>query len=71
MACHEAESIAGVLSAPSPTEFGSPLQVTPVFRSLAEGIPSPKFSESVSNFRILSLLIIYQAIRVVFFYFCN
>jgi hypothetical protein len=26
----------------------SPIQVTPIFRSLAEGIPSPEFSESVS-----------------------
>ncbi|KAK4481610.1 hypothetical protein RD792_012514 [Penstemon davidsonii] len=33
------------------TEFNSPLHVTPLFRSLAAAIPSPKFSESV---RILS-----------------
>lgn len=37
-----------VVSASSSTEFSSPLQVTPLFRSLAAGIPSPKFSESVS-----------------------
>ncbi|KAL6969556.1 Transcription factor [Sarracenia purpurea var. burkii] len=36
----------------SVTEFGSPLQVTPIFRSLAAGIPSPKFSESVSHLTI-------------------
>ncbi|KAM7468560.1 hypothetical protein LguiB_016122 [Lonicera macranthoides] len=30
------------------TEFTSPLQVTPLFRSLAAEIPSPYFSESVS-----------------------
>lgn len=30
------------------TEFSSPIHVTPLFRSLAAGIPSPKFSESVS-----------------------
>ncbi|CAF2090634.1 unnamed protein product [Brassica rapa] len=29
-------------------EFNSPVQVTPLFRSLAAGIPSPQFSESVS-----------------------
>lgn len=28
-------------------EFKSPVQVTPLFRSLAAGIPSPQFSESV------------------------
>ncbi|KAK2408345.1 transcription factor MYB88 [Trifolium repens] len=28
----------------------SPIQVTPIFRSLAEGIPSPEFSESEKNF---------------------
>jgi hypothetical protein len=38
-----------VVSASSSTEFSSPLQVTPLFRSLAAGIPSPKFSESVSQ----------------------
>lgn len=37
-----------VVSVSSSTEFSSPFQVTPVFRSLAAGIPSPKFSESVS-----------------------
>ncbi|KAL4569555.1 hypothetical protein LXL04_025195 [Taraxacum kok-saghyz] len=29
------------------SEFNSPIQVTPLFRSMAEGIPSPQFSESV------------------------
>jgi len=29
-------------------KFSSPIQVTPLFRSLADGIPSPQFSESVS-----------------------
>lgn len=38
----------GIVSALSSTEFSSPLQVTPLFRSLAAGIPSPQFSESVS-----------------------
>ncbi|CAH9090130.1 unnamed protein product [Cuscuta epithymum] len=36
-------------------EFGSPLQVAPVFRSLAAGIPSPKFSESERQFLIKTL----------------
>lgn len=30
-------------------KFSSPIQVTPLFRSLADGIPSPQFSESVSS----------------------
>ncbi|XLR34577.1 hypothetical protein S83_062477, partial [Arachis hypogaea] len=34
------------VSASSRVEFGSPVQVTPIFRSLAAGIPSPQFSES-------------------------
>lgn len=33
---------------PGEEEFNSPVQVTPLFRSLAAGIPSPQFSESVS-----------------------
>lgn len=28
--------------------FNSPIQVTPLFKSMAAGIPSPQFSESVS-----------------------
>lgn len=48
MSCDERPINDGLVSAPSSTEFGSPLQVTPLFRSLAAGIPSPKFSESVS-----------------------
>ncbi|KAI7748383.1 hypothetical protein M8C21_034021 [Ambrosia artemisiifolia] len=31
------------------SEFNSPLQVTPLFRSMAAGIPSPQFSESVRS----------------------
>lgn len=46
--CDEQPNNDGVVSVSSSTEFGSPLQVTPLFRSLAAGIPSPKFSESVS-----------------------
>ncbi|CAN0923718.1 Transcription factor MYB88 [Linum grandiflorum] len=37
-----------VVNASSSTKFGSPHQVTPLFGSLAVGIPSPQFSESVS-----------------------
>lgn len=37
-------------------KFSSPIQVTPLFRSLADGIPSPQFSESVS----LSFMFIIQ-----------
>jgi len=37
------------VSATAECEYPSPLQVTPQFRSLAEAIPSPKFSESVSK----------------------
>ncbi|KAK4760450.1 hypothetical protein SAY87_005343 [Trapa incisa] len=35
--------------------ISSPLQVTPVFRSFAAGIPSPKFSESERNFLMKTL----------------
>ncbi|XP_023742983.1 transcription factor MYB124 [Lactuca sativa] len=37
------------------SEFNSPLQVTPLFRSMAEGIPSPQFSESERNFLLKTL----------------
>ncbi|ESQ33041.1 hypothetical protein EUTSA_v10004109mg [Eutrema salsugineum] len=36
-------------------EFNSPVQVTPLFRSLAAGIPSPQFSESERNFLLKTL----------------
>lgn len=49
--CDEGTNNDAVVSALSSTEFSSPIQVTPMFRSLAAGIPSPKFSESVSSFR--------------------
>lgn len=32
----------------SSNEFDFPLQATPLFRSLASGVPSPQFTESVS-----------------------
>lgn len=37
----------------SSSEFSSPMHVIPLFRSLAAGIPSPQFSESVSELYIL------------------
>ncbi|XP_022868562.1 transcription factor MYB124-like isoform X2 [Olea europaea var. sylvestris] len=40
----------GVVGEYSNIEFSSPLQVTPLFRSLAAAIPSPKFSESEKHF---------------------
>ncbi|KAJ6718956.1 MYB PROTEIN-RELATED [Salix purpurea] len=43
------------VSASSSTEFSSPLQFTPLFRSLSAGIPSPKFSESERNFLLKTL----------------
>ncbi|CAI0387612.1 unnamed protein product [Linum tenue] len=44
-----------VVSSSSSTEFGSPRQVTPLFRSLAAGIPSPQFSESERRFLLKTL----------------
>ncbi|KAB1208024.1 Myb-related protein B [Morella rubra] len=53
--CDEQPNNDGVVSVSSSTEFGSPLQVTPLFRSLAAGIPSPKFSESERSFLLKTL----------------
>ncbi|KAG8366316.1 hypothetical protein BUALT_Bualt17G0067200 [Buddleja alternifolia] len=52
--CNDMKDTNGVVCEYSNTEFGSPLHVTPLFRALAETIPTPKFSESV---RILNSLI--------------
>lgn len=54
----------GAVFVSSSTAFSSPLQVTPLFRSLAAGIPSPKFSESVSNLKPLCLLDLKQVVAV-------
>nr|XP_025886221.1 transcription factor MYB124-like [Solanum lycopersicum] len=43
------------VSATDGCEYPSPLQVTPQFRSLAEAIPSPKFSESERQFLLKTL----------------
>uniref|UniRef100_A0A5B7B1D9 Uncharacterized protein n=2 Tax=Davidia involucrata TaxID=16924 RepID=A0A5B7B1D9_DAVIN len=53
--CDELKIDSQVVSALSSTEFSSPLQVTPLFRSLAAGIPSPKFSESERHFLLKTL----------------
>ncbi|KAJ9709243.1 hypothetical protein PVL29_000952 [Vitis rotundifolia] len=53
--CDEPKNNDVVASNLSSTEFSSPLQVTPLFRSLAAGIPSPKFSESERNFLLKAL----------------
>ncbi|VVA91296.1 unnamed protein product [Arabis nemorensis] len=39
----------------NPDQFSSPVQVTPLFRSLADGIPSPQFSESERSFLLKTL----------------
>ncbi|XP_039025519.1 transcription factor MYB88-like [Hibiscus syriacus] len=44
-----------VVSTSSRAEFSSPAQVTPLFRFLATGIPSPKFPESERNFPLKTL----------------
>ncbi|XP_030482831.2 transcription factor MYB124 isoform X1 [Cannabis sativa] len=53
--CNEGKNDGQVVSALSNTEFGSPIHVTPMFRSLTAGIPSPKFSESERNFLLKTL----------------
>ncbi|KAK7274779.1 hypothetical protein RIF29_15878 [Crotalaria pallida] len=53
--CDEPMNNDGTFSALSNTEFSSPIQVTPLFRSLAAGIPSPQFSESERNFLMKTL----------------
>ncbi|XVF03374.1 hypothetical protein REPUB_Repub04eG0255500 [Reevesia pubescens] len=52
--CDDQTSII-VASTSSNAELSSPVQVTPLFRSLAAGIPSPKFSESERNFLLKTL----------------
>ncbi|XP_052174025.1 transcription factor MYB124 [Diospyros lotus] len=53
--CNDLKDHDGVLSSFSSKEFSSPLQVTPIFRTLAAGIPSPKFSESERQFLLKTL----------------
>ncbi|KAE9615525.1 putative transcription factor MYB-HB-like family [Lupinus albus] len=53
--CEEQTDNDGIASALSSAGFNSPLQVTPLFRSLTTGIPSPQFSESERNFLMKTL----------------
>ncbi|KAF8408072.1 hypothetical protein HHK36_007213 [Tetracentron sinense] len=53
--CDKPKDDDGIVPALLNTEFSSPLQVTPLFRSMAAGIPSPKFSESERNFLLKTL----------------
>ncbi|PIA62604.1 hypothetical protein AQUCO_00200543v1 [Aquilegia coerulea] len=46
----EKENEVGSVDLPK-TEFTSPVRVTPLFKTFAAAIPTPKFSESVSHFR--------------------
>ncbi|KAI6686460.1 hypothetical protein NL676_032373 [Syzygium grande] len=48
--CDEHITTTAVVSVSSNTECSSPVHVTPLFRSLAAGIPTPKFSESERHF---------------------
>lgn len=47
-ACDNSKNPVDNLPISGEEKFRSPIQVTPLFRSLADGIPSPQFSESVS-----------------------
>nr|XP_043624145.1 transcription factor MYB124 [Erigeron canadensis] len=53
--CDEFHLDIGSICALPNSEFNSPLQVTPLFRSMAAGIPSPQFSESERNFLLKTL----------------
>ncbi|KAF7112315.1 hypothetical protein RHSIM_RhsimUnG0242100 [Rhododendron simsii] len=53
--CDDVNDHDGMIAAFSNTEFGSPLQVTPIFRSLSTAVPSPKFSESERQFLLKAL----------------
>ncbi|KAL2454854.1 myb domain protein [Abeliophyllum distichum] len=55
LTCDEIKTDNGVVNEYSITEFSSPVQVTPFFRSLAAAIPSPKFSESEKHFLMKTL----------------
>ncbi|XP_010242411.1 PREDICTED: transcription factor RAX2-like isoform X3 [Nelumbo nucifera] len=55
LSCNELKDNDGVVFTLAHSEFSSPLQVTPLFQSLAAGIPSPKFSESERNFLLKTL----------------
>lgn len=48
LSCSDPKTDDEVICAISNSEFSSPIQLTPLFKSVASGIPSPQFSESVS-----------------------
>ncbi|XP_071706041.1 transcription factor MYB124-like isoform X2 [Rutidosis leptorrhynchoides] len=53
--CDEVDHAVGAICPLPNSEFNSPIQVTPLFRSMAAGIPSPQFSESERNFLLKTL----------------
>ncbi|KAJ9563779.1 hypothetical protein OSB04_008939 [Centaurea solstitialis] len=53
--CDEFDNDVGAIFPLPNSEFNSPVQVTPLFRSLAAGIPSPQFSESERSFLLKTL----------------
>ncbi|KAF8048694.1 hypothetical protein N665_2432s0005 [Sinapis alba] len=54
--CHDVlKNTDEIVPMSSEEEFKSPVQVTPLFRSLAAGIPSPQFSESERSFLLKTL----------------
>ncbi|XP_077213198.1 transcription factor MYB124-like [Tasmannia lanceolata] len=53
--CEEQKDGDQIISASLSTEFGSPLQMIPPFQSFAEGIPSPKFTDSERRFLLSTL----------------
>ncbi|KAK6159993.1 hypothetical protein DH2020_003374 [Rehmannia glutinosa] len=55
LTCNDIKDNNEAVCAYSNTEFSSPLHVTPLFRSFAAAIPSPKFSESEKHFLMKTL----------------
>ncbi|KAI3731503.1 hypothetical protein L1987_62691 [Smallanthus sonchifolius] len=53
--CDEFDIDVGAICPLPNSEFNSPIQVTPMFKSVAAGIPSPKFSESERSFLLKTL----------------
>ncbi|XP_017223446.1 transcription factor MYB124 [Daucus carota subsp. sativus] len=53
--CSNPETDDEVICAISNSQFSSPIQITPLFNSLASGIPSPQFSESERHFLLKTL----------------
>uniref|UniRef100_A0A1J3FHY2 Myb-related protein B n=2 Tax=Noccaea caerulescens TaxID=107243 RepID=A0A1J3FHY2_NOCCA len=54
-ACDNSKNPVDNLPISGEEKFSSPIQVTPLFRSLADGIPSPQFSESERSFLLKTL----------------